>query len=74
VFTLKQIFASSWRLALVSQPRVINARDRQHPQLGGISHEIVATRRRQPIAAARALLIVIAADPDFVMRSLAKSA
>jgi len=30
--------------------------------------------RRQPEAAARALLIVIAADPDFVMRSLAKSA
>jgi len=30
--------------------------------------------RRQPEAAARALLIVIAADPQFVMRSLAKSA
>ena len=30
--------------------------------------------RRQPEAAARALLIVIAADPEFVMRSLAKSA
>jgi putative transcriptional regulator len=30
--------------------------------------------RRQPEAAARALLIVIAADPAFVMRSLAKSA
>ena len=30
--------------------------------------------RRQPEAAARALLIVIAADPEFVMRTLAKSA
>ena len=30
--------------------------------------------RRQPEASARALLIVIAADPEFVMRSLAKSA
>jgi DNA-binding transcriptional regulator YiaG len=30
--------------------------------------------RRQPEAAAHALLIVIAADPEFVMRSLAKSA
>ena len=30
--------------------------------------------RRQPEAAARALLIVIAVDPEFVMRSLAKSA
>jgi putative transcriptional regulator len=30
--------------------------------------------RRQPEAAARALLIVIAADPEFVMRSLDKSA
>jgi hypothetical protein len=30
--------------------------------------------RRQPEAAARALLIVIAAYPEFVMRSLAKSA
>jgi len=30
--------------------------------------------RRQPEAAARALLILIAADPKFVMRTLAKSA
>jgi putative transcriptional regulator len=30
--------------------------------------------RRQPEAAARALLVVIAADPEFVMRSLAKRA
>jgi putative transcriptional regulator len=30
--------------------------------------------RRQPEAAARALLILIAADPEFVMRSLAKRA
>ena len=30
--------------------------------------------RRQPEAAARALLIVIAADPEFVRRSLAKGA
>jgi hypothetical protein len=30
--------------------------------------------RRQPEAVARALLIVIAADPEFVMRSLAKNA
>ena len=30
--------------------------------------------RRQPEAAARALLILIAADPEFVIRSLAKSA
>jgi putative transcriptional regulator len=30
--------------------------------------------RRQPEAAARALLILIAADPQFVMRTLAKSA
>jgi len=29
--------------------------------------------RRQPEAVPRALLIVIAADPEFVMRSLAKS-
>ena len=34
----------------------------------------LGVRRRQPEAAARALLIVIAADPEFVMRSLAKSA
>jgi hypothetical protein len=30
--------------------------------------------RRQPEAAARALLTLIAADPQFVMRTLAKSA
>jgi len=30
--------------------------------------------RRQPEAAARALLTVIAADPEFVMRSLARTA
>ena len=30
--------------------------------------------RREPEAAARALPVVIAADPEFVMRSLAKSA
>jgi len=30
--------------------------------------------RRQPEATARALLIIIAGDPEFVMRSLAKSA
>ncbi len=30
--------------------------------------------RRQPEAAARALLTVIAADPEFVMRSLSKTA
>lgn len=73
----------SYKVTLPETVDVRRLRKRLHLSQGrfaecfGLSVDAVRhweSGRRQPEAAARALLVVIAADPQFVMRTLAKGA
>jgi len=77
------IEVEAYKVTLLETVDVRGLRKRLHLSQGrfadnfGLSVDAVRhweSGRRQPEAAARALLIVIAADPEFVMRSLATSA